>query len=102
MPSLYFGKFQVSRLDFGLSSLRMDAQDVVMCLLLPLIVTGHLELRGQGQPREGAGALGAEGQQTSARQERHDDYVDNSRAFTFYLLSNYLYLSKIEIMFLTS
>ena len=83
MPSLYFGKFQVSRLDFRLSSFRMDAQDVVMCLLLPLIVTGHLELGGQGQPREGAGALGAEGQQTSARQERHGGDVDTLTSLHF-------------------
>ena len=79
----------------------MDAQDVIVCLLLPLIVSGHLELGGQGQSGEGAGALRAEGQQTSTCQKRHGD-VDNSRAFTFYLLSNYLYLAKIEIMFLTS
>ena len=49
----------------------MYPQDVVVCLLLPLIVSGDLVLGGQGQPGDGVGAPGAEGEHATSCQERH-------------------------------
>ena len=53
-----------------------------MCLLLPLIVSGDLVLGGQGQPGEGAGAPGAEGEHATSCQERHGGtHGDGGRLF---------------------
>lgn len=57
----------------------MYPQDVVVRLLLPLIVSGDLVLGGQGQPGEGAGAPGAEGEHATSCQERHDGTQGDGR-----------------------
>lgn len=50
----------------------MYPQDVVVRLLLPLVVSGDLVLGGQpGQPGEGSGAPGAEGEHATSCQQRH-------------------------------
>ena len=65
-----------------------------MRLLLPLIVSGDLVLGGQGQPGEGSGAPGTEGEHATSCQERHGGTQGvvivggPTRSFTCYCLLN--------------
>ena len=65
----------------------MDSQHVVMSLLLPLIFSDDLEMRGSepGHPGEGAVAAGAERQEASAHQQRHYDMVISGKTSLYFL-----------------